>query len=47
MKYRFERDPEGGIIPVNVQLNGKHTFKMVLDTGASHTTIEIIHSKEK
>jgi predicted aspartyl protease len=40
MKYRFERDPEGGIILVNVQLDGKHTFKMVLDTGASRTTID-------
>jgi predicted aspartyl protease len=40
MKYQFERDPEGGIILVNVQLNGRHTFKMVLDTGASRTTID-------
>jgi flavin-binding protein dodecin len=40
MKYQFERDPEGGIMLVNVQLNGKHTFKMVLDTGASRTTID-------
>jgi predicted aspartyl protease len=40
MKYRFERDPEGEIILVNVQLDGKHTFKMVLDTGASRTTID-------
>jgi predicted aspartyl protease len=40
MKYRLERDPEGGIIPVNVQLDGRHTFKMVLDTGASRTTID-------
>ena len=40
MKYRFERDPEGGIILVNVQLDGRHFFKMVLDTGASRTTID-------
>jgi len=40
MTYQFEKDPEGGIILVNVQLNGKHTFKMVLDTGASRTTID-------
>jgi hypothetical protein len=40
MKYRFERDVEGGIIFVNVQLDGKHIFKMVLDTGASRTTID-------
>jgi hypothetical protein len=40
MKYRFERDPEGGIIVVNVLLDDRHIFKMVLDTGASHTTID-------
>jgi len=40
MTYRFEKDPEGGIILVNVQLDNKHTFKMVLDTGASRTTID-------
>ena len=40
MKYRFEKDPEGGIILINVQLDDKHTFKMVLDTGASRTTID-------
>jgi len=40
MTYQFEKDPEGGIILVNVQLNGKHTFIMVLDTGASRTTID-------
>lgn len=31
MTYRFEKDSEGGIILVNVQLDDKHTFKMVLD----------------
>jgi predicted aspartyl protease len=40
MTYQFDRDPEGGIILVNVQLDGKHMFKMVLDTGASRTTID-------
>jgi len=40
MRYRFEKDLESGIILINVQLDGKHTFKMVLDTGASRTTID-------
>lgn len=40
MTYRFEKDPEGGIILVTVQLESKHTFKMVLDTAASRTTID-------
>ena len=40
MTYRFEKDPDGGIILINVQLDNKHTFKMVLDTGASRTTID-------
>jgi len=40
MTYKFERDPEGGIILVNVQIDGKYTFKMVVDTGASRTTID-------
>jgi len=40
MTYQFERDLEGGIILINVQLDDKHIFKMVLDTGASRTTID-------
>lgn len=40
MRYKFERDIEGNVILVTVQLGGKHTFKMVLDTGASRTTID-------
>jgi predicted aspartyl protease len=40
MKYRFEKDPEGGIILVNVEIDGRYVFKMVLDTGASRTTID-------
>jgi len=40
MIYHFEKDTDGGIILLNVQLDGKHIFKMVLDTGASRTTID-------
>jgi hypothetical protein len=41
MKYNFEKDPEGEIIFVSVKLDGIHTFKMLLDTGASRTTFDI------
>jgi predicted aspartyl protease len=40
MKYPFERDPEGNIILVPAVLNGEYKMKHVLDTGASHTTID-------
>jgi len=40
MKYRFERDPENGVIFVIVKLDDNYTFKMLLDTGASHTTFD-------
>lgn len=40
MNYTFERDVESGIILVTVLIDGKHSFKMVLDTGASRTTID-------
>jgi hypothetical protein len=41
MKYSFEKDPEGEIILVSVKLDGIHSFKMLLDTGASRTTFDI------
>jgi len=40
MTHRFKRDTEGGAILVTVELDGMHTFKMVLDTGASRTTFD-------
>jgi len=40
MIYNFEKDSENEIILVTVQLEGKHTFKMVLDTAASRTTFD-------
>jgi predicted aspartyl protease len=40
MTYHFDRDADAGLILVNVEIDGRHTFKMVLDTGASHTTID-------
>ena len=41
MIYQFERDPISEIILIEVLLNGKHEFKMALDTGASTTTFDI------
>jgi len=40
MIYQFDKDSESEIILVTVQLEGKHTFKMVLDTAASRTTFD-------
>ena len=41
MIYEFEKSIENGIIFVTARLEGKHTFKMILDTGASYTTIDV------
>ena len=41
MIYQFEKSIENGVIFVTATLEGKHTFKMILDTGASNTTIDV------
>jgi len=41
MTYQFEKSIENGVIFVTAKLEGKHTFKMILDTGASYTTIDV------
>ena len=41
MTYQFEKNTENGVIFVTAKLDGKHTFKMMLDTGASYTTIDV------
>ncbi|MDR0582639.1 MAG: retroviral-like aspartic protease family protein [Prevotellaceae bacterium] len=41
MKYPFKRDPEGGLIVINLTFDDKHEIDMILDTGASHTTVDI------
>ena len=38
MKYRFERDPEGGIILVNVQLEGA-TFSIDMINNTIETIV--------
>ena len=41
MIYYFEKDTVSGMILVEILLDGNHKFKMMLDTGASHTTFDI------
>jgi hypothetical protein len=40
MKYPFKRDPEGGLIVVNLTFDDTHELNMIVDTGASHTTVD-------
>lgn len=40
MTYAFEREPDTGLIIISVEIDGKYDLKMVLDTGATHTTVD-------
>ena len=41
MKYKFDKSlDESGVIFVTAKIEG-HTFRMMLDTGATHTTLDI------
>lgn len=40
MIYKFKREPESGLILVNVEIDKKYELKMILDTGATNTTID-------
>jgi predicted aspartyl protease len=40
MTYHFKRNAEDELIIVTLRIDGRHDFKMLLDTGASHTTID-------
>ena len=40
MTYKFKREPESGLILVNVEIDNKYELKMILDTGATNTTID-------
>ncbi len=40
MTYKFKREPESGLILVHVETDNKYELKMILDTGATHTTID-------
>jgi len=40
MTYKFIREPESGLITVVALIDGEHRLKLILDTGASYTTID-------
>ncbi len=40
MTYVFKREPESGLILVNIEIDRKYELKMILDTGATNTTID-------
>ena len=40
MIFNFKREPESGLILVNVEIDDKYELKMILDTGATNTTID-------
>jgi predicted aspartyl protease len=40
MTFPFKRDPESGLIIVSIEIDQKYELKMVLDTGATNTTID-------
>ena len=41
MVYEFDRDPQSGLILVEIIFDKKYKFKMMLDTGASHSTFDL------
>jgi hypothetical protein len=41
MTHPFVKDPKSGMIFVTIAVDEVHDFKMMLDTGASHTTFDI------
>lgn len=40
MTYTFKRETKSGLIIVGIVVDSKYEFKMVLDTGATNTTID-------
>ena len=40
MTYKFKREPESGLILVYIEIDNKFELKMILDTGATNTTID-------
>lgn len=40
MTFPFKREPEYGLIIVSIEIDDKFELKMVLDTGATNTTID-------
>jgi predicted aspartyl protease len=40
MTFQFRREPDSGLILVNIEIDNKYDLKMILDTGATNTTID-------
>jgi predicted aspartyl protease len=40
MTFPFKREPESGLIIVSIEIDEKYELKMILDTGATNTTID-------
>jgi hypothetical protein len=40
MIYKFKRESDSGLILVNIEIDYKFELKMILDTGATNTTID-------
>ena len=40
MTYKFRRESDSGLILVNVEIDNRYELKMILDTGATNTTID-------
>ncbi len=40
MTYKFKREPGSGLILLNVEIDTMYDLKMILDTGATNTTID-------
>ena len=40
MTYPYKSESESGLILVNIEIDSKYELKMVLDTGATNTTID-------
>jgi len=40
MIYKFKRELESGLILVNIEIDKKYELKVILDTGATNTTID-------
>ncbi|TAE33016.1 MAG: hypothetical protein EAZ91_03915 [Cytophagales bacterium] len=40
MTHKFKRDSDSGLILVNIEIDKRFELKMILDTGATNTTID-------
>lgn len=40
MIFPIKREPESGLLIISIEIDSKFELKMVLDTGATNTTID-------